>query len=1431
MRSEKLRNKILLLAAVLSLISTGVRAQVIGDEFIFLESDSRAPSTDDSKYPKSKDGLFEAQGFGKDFSKRPVIVPKSEIEPKVEERLPAALPDLPPAPPSSVPDKKSKKKDKKSKKSKKEVPPSDMPVLEPLPEMDSSSATEPEFLEKVGTSKNSSKTNVSRDTAQTAPTTDTITDPKAKKDLKTGPASVPTPNLLADPIVNSESSSSGDTNKNLKTNAVNGKPSEKTSIDTSAAQSADPSKGGVTNASGVTPESMGTPVNSSPAVQPILDSQSAQDEELQKAKAKLADKSKKKGESEETVPVKSEEELKNELQLQRRVDVFYEGRVRFKNGAAIWATEDAGSVSPKLEITAPEFVDLSQETIRFMVFSNYFSFIKRWELRIYRMNAVYGQEEVALLKGGRSSLYNIEYQVPKDKFKDGDTLYYQLKVFQDEKVYDVVRSKMLTFIKRVDNQDLRQQDDKIKSTALLKIWGENAIEFQNIPIQGSRVRLVGSNIPIDYVLNYRGQNVQVDSNGTFVIEEHFPVGEHKIQIEITDQKTEEVFKVPFTVTVTGDYFFYVAMADFRVGENKLSQKVVGVDNSNEFGETFLDGRLAFYLKGKVQGKYLITAQMDTTEGPIENMFDGLHRKNAESLFRRLDPDRYYPVYGDNSNTTEGAPSAGKLFVKIEADQSYLMWGNDNTDMTRTWLSQYNRTLYGAHFKHRSRVSTKFAQRKTNINAFASEPETLMGHNEFLGTGGVQYILRHNDVVQGSEKVQIEIRDRDSGIMKKQATLKPFQDYQFDYLAGRIILSAPLSTFAGVSDTQIVDNNTVGGDLYYLIADYEYNASGADLDQASYGASGEHWLNDYISVGGTYVSEKRAGGEYLLKGVDTSLRVGKDSYIKVERSETENVQSLDNFTSEDGGLSFVQKPQTILAAGQAAQAWVVESQFHLTDFAKTEGDAILSTWYRDFEAGFSTARLQAQNDMVEYGYNLDYRFMGRNILKSKATSLEETGVRKEDMYLVSLGREFSTGSTVSVEYRQDKIQNLTTLAEGRGDVVGALINQKVTPAINIYGKAQTSLEEEGIYTSNDRWAVGTKFRMGAKWDGLAEYSDGDRGEGSVVGVGYNIDGSHKVYGNFDKSIDSTTGVVSNGLTLGQRKRFDSGYSLTAENGFDTVGDNAGVKQLYGLDYNLNRVLTMGASVQYGDLENRLTGAFTSKDAVSANVTYTKNQEMFASTKVSYVNQRGVINLDQFLVTNSLRFITSPAHTFSLKADYSFSEDPNFADPLAKYFEGNLGYSYRPIKNNRMNTFFRYTFLYDLDSQAQVNSRTDQKVNILSGETSYDITRRWELGGRLAQKIGSERIIRGSGPWIDATLTFAQIRARYHLIKKWDGVFELRGISVRENKDLQAGTLVGLDYHLGENLKLGGGFNFTRFNDDLTNFNYDNYGWFINLIGKM
>ncbi len=44
------------------------------------------------------------------------------------------------------------------------------------------------------------------------------------------------------------------------------------------------------------------------------------------------------------------------------------------------------------------------------------------------------------------------------------------------------------------------------------------------------------------------------------------------------------------------------------------------------------------------------------------------------------------------------------------------------------------------------------------------------------------------------------------------------------------------------------------------------------------------------------------------------------------------------------------------------------------------------------------------------------------------------------------------------------------------------------------------------------------------------------------------------------------------------------------------------------------------------------------------------------------------------------------------------------------------------------------------------------------------------------------------------------------------------------------MVAVYRHINENFKVGTGYSFTDFNDDLTHLDYDDHGWFVNFVGK-
>ena len=57
-----------------------------------------------------------------------------------------------------------------------------------------------------------------------------------------------------------------------------------------------------------------------------------------------------------------------------------------------------------------------------------------------------------------------------------------------------------------------------------------------------------------------------------------------------------------------------------------------------------------------------------------------------------------------------------------------------------------------------------------------------------------------------------------------------------------------------------------------------------------------------------------------------------------------------------------------------------------------------------------------------------------------------------------------------------------------------------------------------------------------------------------------------------------------------------------------------------------------------------------------------------------------------------------------------------------------------------------------------------------------------------------------------------------------------LSVEQAQDTRGGALVAVYRALSDHIKLGAGWNFTDFSDDLTNLSYTHRGAFLNLVAK-
>ena len=100
------------------------------------------------------------------------------------------------------------------------------------------------------------------------------------------------------------------------------------------------------------------------------------------------------------------------------------------------------------------------------------------------------------------------------------------------------------------------------------------------------------------------------------------------------------------------------MADLTLSDGKTSGPIdlLQGDNPSEGYDSNTNGRLAFFVDGKFGDHWRLSASADTREGALGDIFSNIMDKSPDALFRRIDPDYYYPTFGDDSTVTEAAPT-------------------------------------------------------------------------------------------------------------------------------------------------------------------------------------------------------------------------------------------------------------------------------------------------------------------------------------------------------------------------------------------------------------------------------------------------------------------------------------------------------------------------------------------------------------------------------------------------------------------------------------------------------------------------------------------------------------------------------------------------------------------------------------------------------
>jgi len=1081
---------------------------------------------------------------------------------------------------------------------------------------------------------------------------------------------------------------------------------------------------------------------------------------------------------------------------------------------AIQIQYDSRNLHKRLNISTQTRRIGPSQTLEFQGYSNYLFWVKKAEVRILDK------------RGKLVATVPLNQQLQgqwKNTLTKTNKFYYQLRVYDHQQRYDETELLPIWVMSEPTSEDAQ--------SVQFAGYGESRLREEKIPVSGGMVTVNVKELD-EHSLFVFGSPVPVDNKGKAVAQQILPKGYHRV--EVLTAKGDEQQRYYRNLELNQDDWFIVGFADLTLGQNKTTgaAELLNEDNPHyKDGKTYVDGRLAFYAKGPLNERYRLTASADTGEEELSQLLSNFDEKNSRALLRRLDTSRHWPTFGDGSSLHEDAPTQGKLYVKVEDERSHILWGNFKESQKDTQLSQVDRALYGAQLHYNSEAQVAHNENATQVRVFVAEPGTLAAREDYRGTGGSVYFLRHQDITTGSELVSLEIRDKDSGEVLSNTTLTEGNDYDIDAIQGRILLSEPLSSTA--TNSGLVQAGSLAGNPVYLVVNYEYTPGTTDLsDMATYGRV-SHWLNDNVELGLTVSNQDQNGEKQELRGLDFTYRQSDSTQLNIEIANTHG-NGFSEFISDDGGFIYAEKMQS----GGSANAGRIDGSFSMADLTGDENASGEGSFYIESrEAGFSAPGRLTDTDTLKTGARYATDLNDDSKIAFEYDEIKTDGNNDKQVaeisHIVSLDESWDMG----IGLRHDS-QSGSSVDEGSRDDIAVKLIHSDDPETTNWGFIQGTVQRDQERGKNNRIGVGTERQLTEKATANGEISTGNQGVGAKLGVNYQWSDRTSLYLNYSQdSDDLENGNRSrNGqLVSGVRSKITHDTSVYAEGRLQT-GDQPGLMQAYGVDYTPSEKWHYGVSLEHGKLNEETTSEIE-RVAVTGSLSYKGDDHRYAGALEYREDESLTEERTTWLMRNNYSTDINDDWKAIAQLDLSYSNSSRGDEFDGEYIESSWGYAYRPVDNDELNLLFKYTYLYDLAAPEQLTPSESgtvdyaQRSQVFAVDATYDLTPKWTVGGKYAYRLGELRYSRDdSADWFSSEGDLVIIRSDFHVVKEWDMALEWRRRTENAADDSRDGFLGAIYRHVNENTKIGVGYNATEFTDDLTDLDYDAKGWFINLVGK-
>lgn len=792
----------------------------------------------------------------------------------------------------------------------------------------------------------------------------------------------------------------------------------------------------------------------------------------------------------------------------------------------------------------------------------------------------------------------------------------------------------------------------------------------------------------------------------------------------------------------------------------FERQIRSASRSFNDGKGDAGARASVFLKGKVLGSSLLTLAYDSD-------------KPDTRLLRDIQPDRFYPVYGDSSARGYEAQSTGKLYVLLQSGSNYALLGDFTTqgEQAARQLTQYSRSLTGA--------KGRWSNGTVTVEGFASNTSATQLVQEFRANGTSGPFRLDADMVGNSEQIRIVTRGRDQAArIVREVPLERFSDYTIDAYTGLLLLKDPVPS--------------VDGDLNPIYVRVAYDVDNGGPKHLVAGGEVRVQVAPGVTVGALAVRDEDPINPHQLQGLTLEMRLAEKTVVTAEaaRSSTD-VQG-------DG------KGQRL-------------------ELRHEQGKLQAHAWGARTDEGFYNPGSPQSAGQSQYGAKGAYAIDERNRVVVEALRSSQGGTGAEQAG-AELRLERNLGGNVRLEVG---VRHSRTNAQAAAS--GPALPGTATPIVApVVPEADDTMT--GYTSARVKLTAPVPGVPQAEVSGHVEQAiDGSGGREVGVGANYALNDTSKLYlrhnfinslnGPYTLSTDFTRYSTVGGIetTLPDTTQLFNEYRVG--DGIDGRGAEAalGVRRTVRFD---NGVGITGGFQRIKQLSGGAVGEEST--ALTLGADYVGAADWKASGQLQWQDS-----------TSSRSQLASGAFVKKLGPEWTLlnralvhTEDSKSGSGGRRLVTAQSGAAYRPVDTNKWNALARIEYRDDADSSQGADAARDETSLVLSTHLSVQPTQDWMVRARIAARHAEDR---SNGLESTSNTRLVGVRSTWDLGNRWDLGVQL----YRLWGDGAAESALGLEvgYMVMQNLWVAVGYNVKGFNAaELAGDNYTQRGAYVRVRYK-